>query len=144
MWKAFSGAAVAVSLIALGGSATAQQRSGEFSPYGDWQNPKRSVIVRATQCGENRLCGTVVWASDSAKEDARQNGTPNLIGTALLRDYRRSGSNRWSGRVFVPDNGNTYGSHIRQRSTDRITISGCVLGGLICQSQDWVRVSPSR
>lgn len=139
LWAA---AAVAAT---FGSAAMAQsQRGADFSPYGDWQNPKRTVTVRATPCGDNRLCGTVIWASESAKQDARENGTPNLIGTSLLRDYRRTGANRWSGRVFVPDNGNTYGSHIRQRSPDRLTIAGCILGGIICQSQEWTRIAPAR
>ena len=48
---------------------------------GRWANPKRSVVVQVSQCG-NAYCGTVVRASDKAKANARKAGTQNLVGTA--------------------------------------------------------------
>lgn len=36
-------------------AATAQP-----TPFGLWQNPKATIIVRAHSCGE-LLCGTIIW-----------------------------------------------------------------------------------
>ena len=49
---------------------------------GRWVNPEGSVIIAIAPCGEAH-CGTVTWASDKAKADARQ-GTDKLVGTQLL------------------------------------------------------------
>ncbi|RZM31437.1 MAG: DUF2147 domain-containing protein, partial [Sphingomonas sp.] len=71
---------------------------------GVWHNPKNSVAVKTGSCGD-KLCGWVVRADAEAQADARDGGTPKLIGTALLREYRPSGRWKWSGQIFVPDMG---------------------------------------
>lgn len=108
------------------------------SPVGEWINPARSVRVRTGPCGD-RLCGWVSWASDAARADARDGGTPQLIGRTLLDDYRRTGPASWQGRVFVPDWNREFFSRIEQLGADRLKISGCVFGGLLCKSQIWTR-----
>ena len=105
---------------------------------GTWHNPKNSVAVKTGACGE-RLCGWIVRASDKAKTDAKRGGVDPLIGTALLRDYRANGRNRWSGTVFIPDMGRTFGSTVQMVDTNTINVKGCLIGGFICKSQVWTR-----
>lgn len=105
---------------------------------GIWHNPKNSVAVRTGACGE-RLCGWIVRASDKAKADARKSGAPELIGTALLRDYRHSGRNKYSGQVWVPDMGRAFGSTITVVDVNTLNVKGCLIGGFICKSQLWRR-----
>ncbi|WP_238550691.1 DUF2147 domain-containing protein [Blastomonas sp. AAP53] len=107
--------------------------------HGTWENPTGDVRVVTHPCGEE-LCGKVSWASDLAKRDASAGGTPNLIGTSLLRNYRLTKPGHWRGNVFVPDLGDTYYSTIKQLDADRIKISGCILGGLLCKSQIWRKI----
>ncbi|MBA4780545.1 MAG: DUF2147 domain-containing protein [Blastomonas sp.] len=107
--------------------------------HGTWENPTGDVRVVTQPCGEN-LCGKVSWASDLAKKDAAAGGTPNLVGTSLLRDYRLTKPGHWKGNVFVPDLGGTYYSTIKLLDAGRIKISGCILGGLLCKSQIWKKV----
>jgi uncharacterized protein (DUF2147 family) len=107
--------------------------------HGTWENPTGDVRVVTQPCGDN-LCGKVSWASDLAKKDAAAGGTPNLIGTSLLRDYRLTKPGHWKGHVFVPDLGDTYYSRIVQLDSRRIKISGCILGGLLCKSQIWKKI----
>ncbi len=106
---------------------------------GEWENPGHSVKVRTGACGEE-LCGWVSWASDKAISDARKGGTQQLIGTAILRNYKARGAGRWQGEVFVPDMGSTFYSTLSQIDNDQIKVSGCILHGLICKSQLWHRV----
>jgi len=126
----------AVGFIATGLSAHAAMAE---TIHGTWENPTGDVRVITQPCGDN-LCGKVSWASDIAKKDAAAGGTPNLVGTSLLRDYRLTKPGHWKGRVFVPDLGDTYYSRIVQLDAKRIKISGCILGGLLCKSQIWKKI----
>lgn len=105
---------------------------------GVWHNPRGSVAVRTGDCGGG-LCGWIVRASDEAQADARDAGVPRLIGTTLLQDYRPIGRNRWSGRVYVPDMGRSFGSTITLVDADTIAVKGCVVGGFLCKTQTWHR-----
>lgn len=105
---------------------------------GVWHNPKNSVAVKTGVCGD-KLCGWVVRADDEAQTDAREGGTPSLIGTALLRDYRASGRNSWAGTIFVPDMGRSFGSTIKMVDRNTINLKGCLIGGFFCKTQTWHR-----
>ena len=72
----------------------AAQAAAPASIEGRWVNPSNSVIIDIAPCAQ-ALCGTVVWATPKAQQDARK-GTPNLIGTQLLTDLQAMGS-EWEG-----------------------------------------------
>ena len=110
-------------------------------PTGTWINPSRSVEVVTRDCGTS-LCGWVVWSTAGAQDDARAGGTPKLVGTELLQDYRRADTADWHGRVLIPDMRRSFDSRLRLVSANAIKVSGCVLGGLLCKSQVWTRVDP--
>ena len=115
--------------------APAQPQATPTNPiYGMWINPYRSVAVRTGPCGE-RLCGWIVWANQEAQNDARDGGTPKLIGTASLENYRNDKPRSWSGTVFVPDMNRRFYSIIQQVAPDQMKVKGCILGGLLCKSQ---------
>ena len=104
--------------------------------HSTWVNPDNNVKVETGDCG-GKLCGWVVWATPEAEQDASDGGVQQLVGTELLQDYRQTGSNRWQGRVFVPDMGRTFYSTITREEPGALRITGCILGGLICKSQLW-------
>jgi uncharacterized protein (DUF2147 family) len=95
--------------------------------------------VRTSDCGGG-LCGAIVWANGKALNDARQAGITHLIGTELLQNYRQTARKVWQGRVYVPDMGHSFPSHIVQTGPNQLTISGCLIGNLLCRSQVWRRV----
>ncbi|UKK82879.1 DUF2147 domain-containing protein [Sphingopyxis sp. BSN-002] len=130
--------ALALMLAASTGMAAAAIPQPAVSPIGLWQNPKGTIRVRTHLCGQ-LLCGNIVWASPKAMADARDAGVNSLIGTELLSDYRHSGAGRWTGQVYVPDQGRRFYSTIEQKGPNDIRISGCILGGLLCKRQDWTR-----
>ena len=124
---------VALATPCLAASLPVQQ------PEGLWLSPHNNVAVRTGACGD-RLCGWIVWADREAQDDARDGGTPRLIGTELLEDYRPEGKGQWRGTVFVPDMGRRFSSQINQLSASQLRVKGCILGGLICKSQLWTRI----
>lgn len=131
--------AVCLALMASAIAAASPQSTPDVV-FGTWINPRGSVAVKTADC-KGHLCGWVSWANADAISDSRSGGVSNLVGTALLRDYSLGGSGMWRGRVFVPDMGRTFYSTILPEGPNVLKISGCILGGLLCKSQDWHRVS---
>jgi uncharacterized protein (DUF2147 family) len=110
---------------------------------GTWRNPAGSVEVAMAPCGP-RLCGTVVWANDKARDDAANGGTDRLVGTQLFRGLAADGPGHWTGEVFVPDIGQTLAGTLAQVDANALEVSGCVIPGLMCQAQTWTRVAARR
>ena len=133
------GLALALTFIApLTAVAQPSPPAQQSQAHSTWINPYDSVEVETGDCG-GKLCGWVVWATPEAEQDARDGGVQQLVGTELLQDYRQTGSNRWQGRVFVPDMGRTFYSTITRDQPGALRISGCILRGLICKAQLWHR-----
>lgn len=106
---------------------------------GTWLNPKQTITVKTRRCGA-QLCGRVVAATPHAVEKARAAGVERLVGTELFQGFRRDGAG-WSGRLFVPDQGQTVDSQLRLNDRDTLEISGCLVSGLLCKTQEWTRVA---
>lgn len=104
---------------------------------GLWINPAQSVAIRIAPCAE-RLCGTVVWATDKAKQDARK-GTDALVGSALLTDLKPRGDG-WAGKLFIPDLDRRANAKVRLAGPDELRVSGCAIGRTLCKSQRWTRI----
>lgn len=106
---------------------------------GQWANPTRSVTVRIAPCGPS-LCGRVIAASAAARAKAAAAGTPRLVGTELMSQLTPVGRGLWQGEFFVPDRNIRAPGELRQLGPRVIEIEGCV-GGLLCKSQQWTRVT---
>ena len=138
-WAALGLGALLAALLPLQPGRAAPE--GQY--YGTWANPSGSVHVRAHSCGRN-LCGTVVWANDEAKADARDGGTPQLVGVELFRDFVRESDTVWRGRVFVPDMGQTFSGTIAFLNDRTLKGRGCLIGRIFCKSQIWTRIDDPR
>lgn len=108
-------------------------------PTGVWINRAHSVEIVTAACGA-ALCGRITWANSTALNDARAGGVLQLTGTEILEDYHRADPASWQGRVLIPDMGRTFYSTLTLVDSDRLKISGCILGGLLCKSQVWTHV----
>lgn len=108
---------------------------------GRWINPAESVVIAVAPCGEHQ-CGTVEWASDEAREDARK-GTDQLVGEQLLSKVRPTSDGRWQGRLFVPDVNRHVHAKIELIDSNRLKVSGCAIGKSLCKSQVWSRLEAS-
>lgn len=124
-----------LSAAALPASALAEQ-----ALTGQWKNPKGSVVVRLTPCG-NAICGVVVNASDHAKDTARKGGTPNLVGTRILSGLRPAGDGSFKGQAFDPKRNIHAPATVRMVGPDALSVEGCAFLGLVCKEQRWTRVS---
>jgi uncharacterized protein (DUF2147 family) len=129
------GALVAAAGLAASTTASAQ---GDPSIHGVWRNPKNSVHVEIKPCPAG-ACGYVVWATDKAKQDAREGGTANLVGLQLLRDFSQDKKGVWRGKVFVPDLNRTFTGVAELSSPTTLKAKGCFV--VLCKSQTWTRIN---
>lgn len=106
---------------------------------GRWLNPKGSVTVRVAPCGD-AYCATVVDANAKAKATAKKGGTPNLIGTQVMRDFRPAGHGIYKGRAFDPKRNIHAPATIRMLGDSTLVVKGCLISGFICKEQRWSRI----
>ena len=106
--------------------------------FGTWQTQKNDegkylhVEVHACKTDTAKVCGTIVEAHGGA--------TGTNIGKPIIWDMTADGTNEWDdGKIWKADDDEVYDSEM-ELSGDVLKVSGCVLGGLICRSQDWPRV----
>ncbi|WP_101068211.1 DUF2147 domain-containing protein [Roseovarius salinarum] len=126
--------ATAVALLLAGaGAALAEPLEGMWQTSPD--DNGHVGWVEVTTCGAT-LCGKLVKAFDS---DGRPIESDN-IGRKIISRTEPAGDGRYTGRVYSPDRDKTYRSKL-ELSGDRLSVSGCVMGGLICRDGGtWVRV----
>lgn len=81
------------------------------------------------------FCGEIAKAF---KEDGSEYASEN-IGKMIVIDMVPQGGGNYEGEVFRPSNGKTYYGTIFLNG-DKLKLSGCVAGGLLCGKQNWTRV----
>ncbi|MCP3731909.1 DUF2147 domain-containing protein [Sphingomonas sp. MG17] len=106
---------------------------------GVWRNARNTIHLRIASCGE-ALCATVVWANPVAQADARKGSGQDLIGSKLMTGLRRHPDGKWRGRAYVPDIDKRASATVIQLKEDQLRVSGCMLGGLVCQTRHWQRI----
>jgi uncharacterized protein (DUF2147 family) len=130
-------AKIAIVLVAAAVPFTA---SAKAALEGHWKNPKGSVVVRVSSCGD-AYCGVVIQASDKAKATAKKGGTPNLIGTRILSGMKPVGDGTYKGQAFDPKRNIRAPATIRLLGSSTLVVKGCLISGIICKEQRWTRVS---
>ena len=116
--------------------AMAAALAQEGSIEGRWRSPGGNSIIAIAPCG-NELCGTVAWASDRAKQDARKS-TDQLVGTQLLTGLQERKPGRWQGKLFIPDRNLRVTAKLQLASPQQLKVSGCA-AKVLCNSQIWNR-----
>ncbi|MCX7646132.1 MAG: DUF2147 domain-containing protein [Rhodobacteraceae bacterium] len=90
--------------------------------------------VRIAACGA-KFCGTLVRAFNGQGQPI---DSPN-IGRQIVWDMEAQGNGQYAnGKIWAPDRDKTYRSKM-ELSGNTLSVSGCVLGGAICRSQEWTR-----
>ena len=120
---------IAAAMGALAAGAISISPVAAQDASGTWLRDNGSSKVKIGKCGE-ALCGRVVWVRDSARSDS--------TGQRVFYDMKPSGPGEWHGSAFNPEDGRTYSGKM-VLSGNRLTTSGCVMGGLICKSIKWRR-----
>ena len=138
MAKALIMKTIFLPLLAVALAASPAAASAKAPIEGRWVNPKGNVTVRVAPCGAG-YCGTVIDASAKAKATARKGGTPSLIGTQVMSDFKPRGDGTYKGRAFDPKRNIRAAATIRMIGDKTLVVKGC-LAGVICKEQRWSRV----
>ncbi|WP_106744760.1 DUF2147 domain-containing protein [Yoonia maritima] len=118
--------------LAFGGAAQAQEAA-----VGVWQTEVDDgayAHVTVAPCG-GAVCGTISRTFNTSGEYQ----SPNL-GRQIVIDMVPQGGGSYEGQVWRPSNDKTYIGKM-DVSGNALRLRGCVAGGLICASQNWVRVN---
>ena len=123
----------AVALMAWSGAAWADPVEGMWKTRPDDNGNFGHIQIAA--CGP-AFCGTLIQSFDGTGAKMQSEN----IGKQIVWDMKSEGGGSYTdGKIWTPDRDKTYSSTM-QLTGDALSVSGCVLGGLICRSQDWTRV----
>ena len=116
-------------------------------PRGMWMTEGGKSRIEILDC-DGKLCGRIVWIAEPNNEDGSpkrdiENDDPALrdrpiLGLELLTGFSDDGDGEWTGgRIYNPEDGETYRSKLELRGPNALKVSGCVL--FFCQGQIWTR-----
>lgn len=122
----------------------------EPAPYGVWMPEDEESMVEIYSCGE-AMCGRVVWMLEGRDENGEiltdiYNPDPAMrsvpvLGLEIMTGITPTDEDKvWQGRVYNPKDGRTYDFWLTVKSEQQITIQGCGLYNLVCQTHTWNRV----
>ena len=105
---------------------------------GIWQTKKDDNgnfgYVEIKPCGP-AFCGVLIKAFEANGSEAKSDN----VGKKIVWDMVANGDGTYGGgKVWSPDRDKTYNSKMAL-SGNTLSVSGCVLGGIICRAQDWTR-----
>ena len=95
-----------------------------------------SGIIDVVECGA-KICGTLITSFDSAGKEFKSENE----GKQIIWDMVPEGNGAYgNGKIWSPDQDKVYLSKM-QMSGNKLTVKGCVLGGLVCRDGGtWTRV----
>ncbi len=125
--------------------------AGAASPEGIWLTEGGNAQVEISRCGD-AYCGHTVWLEDPYDDDGeprRDSNNPEaelqdreLIGLRILWDMKpaQRRDNRWeNGRVYDPENGNTYRARMDLEDDDTLSMRGYVGTPMFGRTTTWTR-----
>lgn len=121
----------AAAAFGLAGAASAQDVA-----IGTWQTEVDDgafAYITIAPCGA-AVCGSIARTFNSEGEYQ----SPNL-GRQIVIDMAPNGDGSYNGQVWRPSNDRIYVGKM-DIAGDALRLRGCVAGGLICASQNWVRI----
>lgn len=121
---------LAAGLMLAAGAASADPIEGVWQTQPD---DGAFAHVTVAPCG-GAFCGTI---TRTFREGAEYQ-SPNL-GRQIVIDMAPQGGGNYAGRVWRPSNDRVYAGKAAV-SGERMSLSGCIAGGLLCSSQTWAKV----
>jgi uncharacterized protein (DUF2147 family) len=97
------------------------------SPFGTWTRPSNGTKVDFYACG-GKLCAKVVASAVKANE-----------GKVIMSGADKTGDNQWKGSLLNLEDGQTYSGVVTLEGPKALNLKGCVLGGIVCKGETWVR-----
>jgi uncharacterized protein (DUF2147 family) len=138
---------LAAVLIASGTASHA----ASADPTGYWKKPdaEREAKILVSRCGKG-LCAKIVWLKEPNDSRGRplhdvRNANPAqrgraIVGLPLFAGFAPSGPNVWAGKIYNPEDGNTYSATLTMVSSKQIVLKGCK-AWLLCGEKIWLRTS---
>jgi uncharacterized protein (DUF2147 family) len=141
---AFLNLSIILLVALLSGTHAARSQS---DPSGVWLTQAGDARVQVSRCGGG-ICGRIVWLRDPIDSKTGQpqvdDKNPNpalaqrpIIGLSIFIGMQQSGPNKWSGRIYNADDGQTYTAHVTSQSASALEVQGCV--GVFCGGETWTR-----
>jgi len=132
-----------------------QAQASSADPTGYWVKPdsERNAKIEITRCGKGNalLCSKIVWLENPNDNRGRllhdiRNENPSMrdrpiLGLPLFTGMTRTGPATWTGKIYNPEDGNTYAATLTMVSHKQITLKGCK-AWLLCGERMWLRTSP--
>jgi uncharacterized protein (DUF2147 family) len=123
-------------------------------PTGYWVKPdsERNAKIQITKCGKGgaQLCSNIVWLENPNDSQGRplhdiRNENPSMRdrpiqGLPLFTGMTRTGAATWTGKIYNPEDGNTYSATLTMVSNKQILLKGCK-AWLLCGERQWLRTS---
>ncbi|WMT75543.1 DUF2147 domain-containing protein [Bradyrhizobium sp. Ash2021] len=100
--------------------------------FGTWLRDNGALQVKFEPCGD-AICGNIVWVKPGSDSKAK-------VGQRLFFEMRPNGVNSWTGKAASPDSGSVYSGKMSIEGSG-LNTSGCMVGGLICKSVNWKKIS---
>jgi uncharacterized protein (DUF2147 family) len=116
---------------------------------GVWLTKDGQAQVRIARCAED-FCGTIIALkdpidpatgkpqADTENEDTTKRNRP-VMGLQVLTGMKPGGADKWSGRLYSPEDGKTVGGDLTLKDANTLIVQGCLLGGLLCRAETWTR-----
>ena len=124
----------AMAMLVWAGAALADPVEGMWSTKPD--DNGNFGYVQIAPCGP-AFCGTLVQSFDGTGAKMASDN----IGKQIVWDMVAIGDGAYeSGKVWAPDRDKTYNATMQMSGTT-LSVSGCVMGGLICRASEWSRVN---
>lgn len=119
-------ASLTAAAAALMSTALASASAG---PVGEWRTADGTTTVAIRPCG-HYLCGFI--ASTTTPQDP-------TIGRQIFYNMQPRGE-QWSGTIVDIVVGQRYSGHISLIGEGTLKVEGCLIGGVLCGSENWRRV----
>jgi uncharacterized protein (DUF2147 family) len=146
---AFLSVVIILFVTLLSGTLPARSQS---DPSGVWLTQAGDARVQVSRCGSG-ICGRIVWLRDPIDSKTGQpqvdDKNPNpalaqrpIIGLSIFIGMQQVSGNKWSGRIYNADDGQTYTAHVTVPSDSTLEVQGCV--GVFCGGETWTKVTAAR
>ncbi len=140
-----------VVVIAAAGFAVSAPTDAQAN-LGTWLNTDKKGKIVLKECGENSLCGKIVWLKEPNDEKGQPwrdilNPDPSLrgrqvVGIDVLLNTKKIGPNTWQGQIYDPEVGKVYYLKHLKVQQDTVELRGCLSSGWPCRTKYWTRTQP--
>jgi uncharacterized protein (DUF2147 family) len=116
---------------------------------GTWLTEDGSAKIRFEPCA-SALCGRIVWLREPNDPETgkpildKRNPDPalrsrRLLGIAIFTEIQPVQPREWRAKAYNAEDSKTYSVTLKLTPSNRLTLTGCGLFGLVCKSETWMR-----